>query len=83
MITVKVEGAWLLVSGADAGVLWVSLHRVLSVVTTPREGLWCVVIEQAGAAEERIVWCDDEDEAEGLAGEVRAAVDRAHERRVA
>ena len=78
MITVQVQGAWLLVSGADAGEMWVALHRVLSVVTTQEDGLWCVVIAQAGADEEQPVYVDDEDAACALAAEVRDAVDAAH-----
>lgn len=77
MITVKVEGAWLLVSGAGAGELWIALHDVQAVATCEDAGVWCVVIEQAGG-EERRVAVEDEDAAEALACEVRGAKDRAH-----
>lgn len=77
MIRVQVEGAWLRVSGADAGELWIALHGVQAVATCEDEGVWCVVIEQAGG-EERRVFVEDEDAAEALAAEVRGAVDRAH-----
>lgn len=83
MITVRVEGAWLLVSGAGEGELWIALHEVLSVRSDHTRGGWSVVIEQAGATEERRVFVEDEDAAESLAAEVRSAKDRAHERRVA
>lgn len=82
MIAVQVQGAWLMVSGADAGELWEGLHRVLSVGTARDGEAWCVVIGRAGAEELR-VFVEDEDAAESLAFDVRSAVDRAHERRVA
>jgi hypothetical protein len=81
-IQVQVEGAWLLVSGADAGELWEGLHRVLSVGATRDGEAWCVVIGRAGAEELR-VFVEDEDAACALAAEVRGAVDRVHELRVA